>query len=300
MSAGRHDDAPVRLTVLGSGSRGNCSVLRLAGDRLVLVDCGLSPRRVRWALDAMGLRLEQVSDVLLTHLDRDHFLPGWGRVLAALHARVHLHRSHRARALRSGVDGRTIRMFEDRFRLPAWTPKRGRPMSADESPEVESVRLAHDELGTYGFVIEQAGVRVGWATDLGRVPPSLLEAFVDLDAVAIESNYDPGLQRASGRPDFLKQRVMGGSGHLSNEQSLDAVRRIAETSDLAAVVTLHLSQDCNRPELVTALYRERAPRLAKRLVLTSQGEPSVEVAVRAGVRRGRCATAAVQGELFPA
>ena len=77
---------------------------------------------------------------------------------------------------------------------------------------VDPISLAHDCAGSHGFLIESFGCRVGYATDLGRVPNELVERFVDLDVLAIESNYDPLMQERSGRPHFLKQRIMGGAG----------------------------------------------------------------------------------------
>ena len=72
------------------------------------------------------------------------------------------------------------------------------------------------------------------------MPDPLLDHFADVDVLAFESNYDRSMQRKRP-PEFLKQRIMNGAGHLSNEQSLHAVRRIAAQSDLDAVMLLHLS-----------------------------------------------------------
>ncbi len=82
------------------------------------------------------------------------------------------------------------------------------------------------------------------------------------------------MQVASPRPPALKSRIMGGLGHLSNEQSFDAVRSIAATCDLRHIVLLHLSRHCNDPALVHRLYAERAPHLLSRLTITNQWEPT--------------------------
>ena len=83
---------------------------------------------------------------------------------------------------------------------------------------VHPVVLPHDRLGTNGFVIDAGGVRVGYATDLGHVPAQLFDRFRDLDVLAIELNYDVQMQLTSGRPWFLRYCIMGGAGHLSNDQ----------------------------------------------------------------------------------
>jgi hypothetical protein len=107
------------------------------------------------------------------------------------------------------------------------------------------------------------------------VPEHLIDGFAELDILALESNYDPGMQLASARPWFLKRRIMGGRGHLSNEQALEAIRRIFEKADRrrgklpAHVVLLHRSRQCNCPRLVRKLFA-RDPRIAQRLTLAEQ------------------------------
>jgi phosphoribosyl 1,2-cyclic phosphodiesterase len=137
--------------------------------------------------------------------------------------------------------------------------------------------LAHDLTGSHGFVVDGFGGRIGYATDLGRVPVQLLTAFEDLDVLAIESNYDSQMQLASGRPAFLKQRIMGGNGHLSNTQALAAVRQILDRADArrkrlpSRIVLLHRSRECNCPKLLQRLFHADA-RIAPRLVLAEQYE----------------------------
>jgi phosphoribosyl 1,2-cyclic phosphodiesterase len=125
---------------------------------------------------------------------------------------------------------------------------------------------------------------LGFATDLGRVPQSLIDAFRDVDVLAIESNYDPPMQRRSARPAMLKRRIMGGAGHLSNEQSFDAVRAIvaASTAPPRHIVLLHLSRQCNAPDIVRAMYFIE-PALAERVCITNQYQPTGWLAARGEV-----------------
>jgi phosphoribosyl 1,2-cyclic phosphodiesterase len=291
--------SPIAFRVLGSGSRGNATLLRVRvgeGRRPghLLLDAGFSPRRTMASLAEEGLEPGDLDAIVLTHADQDHLHPGWGRVIERRGIPIFAHRRHRSRLLRHGITGRTLRLFEsEAFQVPA-----------GDDPDAPAVRLEpvmcdHDQTGTAAFLIEHDSARLGWATDLGRVPPRLLERFRDLDAVAIESNYDPGRQAASDRPDFLKRRITGGTGHLANEQALEAVRRIAAASPegLARVVLLHLSRECNCPRLVRDLWRDRSPVLADRLVITEQDRPSAWVEVVPARRRDRTA-AGPQAMLF--
>lgn len=237
-----------RLVVLASGSTGNCSVL-IHGEgrnlRLTLIDAGLSPMRTRKLLAPMDLTLERIDEVVFTHLDADHAHKGWIKALPE-HARFWVHRRHRGRAGREGFLKRKTNVFEhEDFEL-----KRG--------VRVTPTLLSHDTLGVAAFRFEWGGERrasLGFATDLGRVTNELTERLKGVDVLAIESNYCPVMQRASDRPDFLKDRIMNGSGHLSNEECKGAVSAIMPARE---VVLLHLSRQCNDPERATR-YHEGAP-----------------------------------------
>lgn len=241
--------------VLGSGSSGNCSLLRI-GTEWVMIDAGFSMKQTKERMRTHGVQLADVQDVVVTHFDRDHFNPVWCKTFKQRGVRVHLHEQHRNRALRIGLDESCIVPFANNLQL--------------HNAHIEAVRFAHDMLGTVGFIIDTGHVRFGFATDLGRVPQQLLDRFVDLDAVAIESNYDPLMQEMSNRPDALKRRIMDGEGHLSNEQSLAAVCHIASESDLQHIVLLHLSRQCNTPSAIQALYEDHSPHLTPLLTLTNQ------------------------------
>ena len=255
--------------ILGSGSKGNCTIMSMrsnGAERHALIDCGLSPRATQKRLAPLGLTLDDVADILVTHLDWDHFYGSWATQLQRRDITVHLHRRHRNRALTLGLDARCWKLFDGPFEL-------------DGGAAIEPLLFAHDALGAVGFVIEHGGVRLGHATDLGRVPELLLERFVNLHALSIESNYDRDMQLSSNRPAFLKRRIMGGAGHLSNEQALRAVTHIAGTSSLQHVAPLHLSEQCNDPRIVKKLYAERAPELLDRLTISSQREPTPQLRV---------------------
>ena len=255
----------IELCVLASGSAGNCSVVRTPGG-VMLIDAGIGPRTIAQRLTGTGVAVADISAICLTHLDRDHFSPTWVATTIRNNLAIYCHvdcveklvgimDSDRAAAL--------IRPFEgDVFEpLPELT---ARP-----------IPLAHDREGSHGFVFQGFGQRVGYATDLGHVPAVLLDQFIDLDVLAIESNYDPQMQEASPRPYYLKQRITGGRGHLSNDQALDAIRRLLDRAQRrpaglpAHIVLLHRSRQCNCPKLLQRLFSADV-RIAPRLVLAEQ------------------------------
>lgn len=260
----------IELCNLGSGSAGNSTLVRLAG-RPLLIDAGFGPRAIRKRLAGTGVAVGDLRAVLLTHLDRDHFKPTW--IPTLLRDRIplylaerHLHALHHADPDHAAL----ARQLHQAGLLHTFN---GQSFDLGDDPpaRVQPVHLDHDRAGTIGYLIHHHTHRLGYATDLGRVPDALLDAFTDVDMLAIESNYDRDMQQASDRPAMLKRRITGGRGHLSNEQAMAAVRAIVERSIRPPrhVVLLHLSRQCNRPDLVRRLYADD-PAVADRLCVTRQ------------------------------
>lgn len=244
------------LCVLASGSSGNCSVLTLSRAgvrRACLIDLGLSPKRTVRLLGELGLGLHHIDDAVVTHLDTDHFNPSWARALPR-HTTLHVHAGHAEDCPHFGLFGLQAATFTDGFTLRDGTP-------------VRSLLAAHDNHGVATLRFQIPGGCLGFATDLGRVTDPIVDHLAGVEVLAIESNYCPVMQENSGRPIFLKRRIMGGSGHLSNHEAVEAVQRIAPRSH---VVLLHLSRQCNDPALVASLH-ERVP---YGLTITSQERPT--------------------------
>jgi hypothetical protein len=258
------------LCVLASGSAGNCSVLALrrrGQTRAMLLDLGLSPRRTLRLMAEMGLGPHQLDGALVTHLDHDHVHAGW-RTQMPPHARVYMHTHHADRA----PSGRWILVpFDGDFAL-------------DPDLHARPFMMSHDDAGVTTFRLEFSGdltpgrprAALGFATDLGHIHARMVDHFrgvcegcddVPVDVLAIESNYCPVMQHASSRPDFLKQRIMSGRGHLSNQEALSAVLQIEPREH---VVLLHLSRECNDPGVVSALHAGAD----YSVTITSQIQPS--------------------------
>lgn len=265
----------LELCILGSGSSGNSTLVRSPAG-MMLIDIGFGPRTTAKRLAGTGAGIEDISAVCLTHLDSDHFNRNWMNTIARQGIRVHCHRKlvepilycARADGLKDDLLDRLGSLLQ---------PFDGDPFAPLPDLHVQPIPLPHDVAGSHGFVIRSADCRVGYATDLGSVPPMLFDHFDDLDVLALESNYDPQMQMASDRPWILKRRVMSDCGHLSNQQSFATVRHILNRcqkngSPLPAhIVLLHRSRQCNCPELVRSLFRQDA-RIAERLILAEQHE----------------------------
>ena len=258
--------ASADVVVLASSSGGNCSVLVLkdaagVARGLILIDLGVTPRRAKRLLALAGIEVRvkeggmgvPLLGAVVTHLDSDHLCPSWcqntreAEALLPAHVPLYMHRRHAGRADRQGLLYRRTIPFTDGF-----SPAAGVEVRAHIAP--------HDELGSasFRFIVGtrgQGGGVLGWATDVGRPTDELARHLAGVDVLAVESNYCPVMERESARPEFLKRRVMGGAGHLSNQQSGELTRRVAPKKH---VVLLHLSRQCNTPDLA-AIEHAGAP-----------------------------------------
>lgn len=241
-----------RLSVLASGSGGNASLLEMDGFGL-LIDVGLGPRQIAGRLARIGASWKSVHAVLLTHTHSDHWKPRTLSHLLNLQVPLYCHSEHQ-RELRSWCDtftalqsNRLIRLFEPDEELRFPSGLRCLPFA-----------VRHDGGPTFGFRFERSadlfgsGWSMAYASDLGCWDADLVPQMCDVDLLALEFNHDIELQLLSGRSRWLIARVLGDEGHLSNEQAADLLGEVLRNSQpgrLRQVVQLHLSRECNRPEL---------------------------------------------------
>lgn len=248
----------MRLTILGSGSRGNCAYLETEEVRL-LIDAGLSARQIRQRLARIGRSPESLTGILITHEHTDHVqgLPGLEKLQIPVYAN---------RATRDAVEAQLgvrlpCRLFETRRSFEV----------GDVS--VETFDIPHDAQDPVGFLLRTATANVGFLTDLGHATKLVLERVRPAHALVLESNYDERLlQEDTRRPWSIKQRIAGRHGHLSNAAAAAAVEEIV-SADLRHLFLGHLSQDCNRPDLALATVTDRLRQIGAghvRTVVTAQ------------------------------
>lgn len=249
----------IRFAVLGSGSRGNTSVVWSGGDA-VLVDCGLPARRALADLQAVGVDPAKVKGILLTHEHSDHI--GGADVLARkLGVPVYCTPGTKAAIkLSREVDIHTI--------------EAGRSLRIG-GLDVEPFRIPHDVSDPVGFVVGVGAHRVGFATDMGSVRESVARVLRTCRAALLEFNHDEHMLRHGEYPPFLKERIASDRGHLSNRQGADLLARLAG-SRLEHVLLGHLSQKNNRQDLALGAAHSALEGSEKEVSITvaEQGTPS--------------------------
>lgn len=227
----------MRLAVLGSGSGGNAAVIESAGTRL-LIDAGLSAKQIRLRLRAMGVPLESLDGILLTHEHGDH-VSGLRVLLKSCELPVYATPATR-QVVAENLGPVNWRIFES-----------GRCFEIG-GVEIESFAVPHDAVEPVGFIFRREGRGVGLVSDSGHVTDGIRERLRDVQVLFVEANYDDALLEADmKRPWSTKQRIASRHGHLSNAQTAALVAELAGGA-LERVVLGHLSRDCNTPEVAVA------------------------------------------------
>jgi phosphoribosyl 1,2-cyclic phosphodiesterase len=182
------------------------------------------------------------------------------------------------------VEGREVETSEPvepaKAKDPTWLPaveyfQAGEPFEIGDI-SISSFTIPHDAADPVGFVFRAEGVRIGFATDLGYIPPNVKAQLKGLDLLLLESNHDREMLRDGPYPWAVKQRVMSRVGHLSNEAAAEFLEN-GYDGQAAYVILAHLSESNNLPDLARVTAERaligRASLLANRLLLAEQNEP---------------------------
>ncbi len=243
------------LTILGSGSAGNCALVETDQTRL-LIDGGLSCRQTVARLAQCGVNPLEIDGILLTHEHCDHSasLKVWSK---QFNTPIYCNRLTAEILQRECPDkARDWRVFltGSEFQLKDIT--------------IQTFTVPHDAVDPVGFVLHHGSSALGVLTDLGFATKLVYERVRQVQTLLIETNHDEKLlQLDTKRPWSIKQRIMSRHGHLSNAAAANVLAEVLG-HNLKRAVLGHLSRDCNSPELAIATVRA---------ALEARGANSVEV-----------------------
>ena len=259
----------MHVTILGSGSAGNCALVETRRTRL-LIDGGLSARQMVSRLAQCGVNPIEIDGILLTHEHGDHAggLNVWCKQFdTPIYAN-----SQTSEILRR--DSPTLR-------------KDWRVFVTGSDFEIKDIAIQtftvpHDAVDPVGFVLHHANHALGFLTDLGFATKLVYERVRAVQTLVIETNHcEKLLQNDTKRPWSVKQRIMSRHGHLSNAAAATVVAELLG-ANLQRAVLGHLSRDCNSPELAVTAVRERAVEAALEVFCAMQREISPRFAVGTG------------------
>ena len=238
----------MKVISLQSGSNGNCFYVE-AGDVALLVDAGISGRTAEQRLAQHGRDIRDVQGLFVTHDHSDHI-----RCLGVFQRKFGLPVYITRETLRAAMSGGKLGRIEQVNYFRA-----GESVvftQPDSTVTVSSIPTPHDSADGVAYVIEDSsGKRVGILTDLGHVWDGLREVLRSLDAVVIESNYDPQMLEWGNYPWRLKRRIRGHGGHLSNLEAAQLIEQ-SRTDRLRWAALCHLSEDNNCPEVARRTHQK--------------------------------------------
>lgn len=234
----------MKVNILASGSTGNCIALQ-SSETTILVDCGIAKSKIEKRLLEVGVRPDSIVAILITHAHSDH-IKG-----------ISLANKYKIPVYAAEGEWKSISTVDDDLKRPI---KAGSDVTIDEW-FIESFKTHHDAYSPLGYVIQdETGFKCSVCLDTGHVDDDILSAMAYSNVYIIEANHEPNLVELSDYPNSVKTRILSHIGHLSNEQTAEALSRLVLGVGEQIYLT-HLSSKNNRPALAEmtvkrALFRK--------------------------------------------
>lgn len=230
------------ISSLNSGSNGNCYYVG-NNKEAILIDAGISCREIEKRIIRLGLSLRNIKALFISHEHTDH-VKGVYQISKKYNLPVYITKQTLSRCNFSIAEELT------------YTFNTIETISIGQLT-VKAFKKVHDAVHPHSFIVENYGTTVGVFTDLGRVCDDLVENFKKCHAAFLESNYCEDLLENGNYPYFLKNRIRGGKGHLSNNEALNLFKN-HRSNNLDLLILSHLSHNNNCPDLVNKLFTENA------------------------------------------
>lgn len=226
---------------LASGSKGNCIFLG-TDQAKILIDAGISGKATIAKLAEINIDIADIDAILVTHDHTDHIQ---GLKVLAYKYGIPIFANHETA---KGI----VETFHDCPKFKIFST--GETFEFRDM-EIHPFSVQHDTIDPVAFTIKVDGLKLGFCTDLGFVTSLVQSHLQGCDYLYVEANHQPSMVHSSARPMVYKQRVLGRSGHLSNEACGNLLSSVYH-SNLKHVHLAHLSSECNTPEVALSVIRE--------------------------------------------
>lgn len=222
---------------LYSGSNGN-SLFVQSENTNILVDAGESGKKIINALSSINVSIESLDAIVVTHEHIDH-VKSIGTLSQKYNIPVYATKqTWSAMPLQSSkIDSKLQRTFSSSTSFYI------------NDLELHPFSIPHDAIDPCGFTILKDNKQISIATDLGHVTSEIINNLLDSSFILLEANYDPEILKFSKYPYYLKQRISGNNGHLSNLDASNLIFKLLNNKKLNSVMLGHLSKENNFPEL---------------------------------------------------
>ena len=241
-SISRFASMSLNICSLNSGSNGNCYYIGNDKDA-VLVDAGISCRETETRMKGLGLLLSSVKAIFISHEHTDH-ISGLAGISKKYNLPVFISPGTLSNC-RFALSKNLVSHFNA-----------GNPVSVG-SLSVTAFRKSHDARDPHSFIVSANDVNVGVFTDIGYPGKDLIRFFKQCHAAFLEANYCELMLENGSYPRFLKNRISGKQGHLSNTQALELFTK-HRAEQLSHLILSHLSENNNDPGLVSRLFSAHA------------------------------------------
>ncbi len=244
----------LQITSLNSGSNGNCYYIG-NDTEAVLVDTGISCKETEKRMISLGLTMQKVKAVFISHEHTDH-IKGLQVIASKYDLPVYI---SQGTYIKSGLQlpTETLQWIDTKQNVKIGTL------------EITSFTKKHDAADPHSFIISCNGLNVGVFTDIGAACSNVTKHFNLCHAAFLEANYDEAMLENGHYPIYLKNRIRGGQGHLSNKQALE-IFTTHRPSFMSHLLLSHLSKDNNDPILVQRLFENHS--LNTKIIVASRYE----------------------------
>ena len=225
----------MRFASLGSGSRGNATLIEYA-ETCLLLDCGFTVKETEQRLKTFGKAPAELDAILVTHEHSDH-IKGVGALARKYQLPVYMTSGTYQTGRAGKLPDLQLISSHQSFRI--------------NDIEIQPIPVPHDAREPCQYVFDSGIRRLGVLTDLGSITPFIREQYSGLDALLLECNHDPELLEQGPYPYQLKQRILGKYGHLSNAQAAQLLQEV-DLQKVQHLVVSHISQQNNSTEHVMA------------------------------------------------
>ena len=226
----------IKAYSLFSGSSGNCFFIDAGCDK-ILIDAGVSERRISHALEELGVKFDDISAIFITHEHIDH-TRGLETISKKHDIPIHMTVGTAHAAITSPLSPVLARLYAHKDCFSALCG----------ALKVSAFNIPHDAAQPVGYIVEKDGVRLGFCTDTGCITDEMTKNLVGCRAAVIEANHDGNMLLLGPYPYSLKMRISSDTGHLSNDDAATLARALCD-GGAKSLMLAHLSKENNTPKI---------------------------------------------------